>query len=67
MRTGLEIGLALVLAVAGYAYGSIQGLNGLQFATGQGGDAVGVYSASDDMKVLGIETSDHVIHYVQVR
>lgn len=67
MRTGLEIGLALVLAVAGYAYGSIQGLNGLQFATGQGSDAIGVYSASDDMKVLGIETSDHVIHYIQVR
>jgi hypothetical protein len=67
VRTGLEIGLALVLAVAGYAYGSVQGMNGLQFATGQGNDTVGLYLASDDSRVLGIETSDHVIHYVQVR
>lgn len=67
MRTGLEIGLALILAVAGYAYGAHQGINALQFATGQGNDTVGLYLASDDLSVLGIETSDHVIHYVQVR
>ncbi|HVR88394.1 MAG TPA: hypothetical protein VHG53_02480 [Candidatus Limnocylindria bacterium] len=67
MRTGIEIGFAVILAVAGYAYGSMQGLNGMQFATGQGNGTVGLYSASSDFRVLGIETSDHVIHYIQIR
>ena len=67
MRTGIEIGFAIILAVGAYAYGSMQGLNSLQVATGIGNDTVGLYSASADFRVLGIETSDHVIHYIQIR